>query len=223
MKKVTMLIAAIVSVAAFGDDMTEACAGNAPSNTEYWNNPKDYADDFCALWMHERSKALRQLSQSVKTNRKLNNANRWYFNPKNHPNAEPIQLRRPWMEGLQVKFIDKDTFGKLFCDGGYPKCIEIQKGPSYQGRSYEGLYVFFRQNNWDDGHPLFVDDDGENGYHRFTLNRTFQNAGEAKVCVEAILDRTEHWHYKHPSIESACGGTIECSIHDDKWINCSIE
>ena len=76
MKKAIALVAAIVSVAAFGDDMTEACAGNAPSDTEYWNNPKDYADNFCALWLHERSKALRQLSQSVQTNRARRNPNR---------------------------------------------------------------------------------------------------------------------------------------------------
>ena len=233
MRKAIALVATIVSVAAFGDDMTQACAGNAPSATEYRNNPKLHADNFCALWLHERSKALRRLSQSVKTNRVINDPNRWYFNPKNHPNAEPIQLRRPWMEGLQVKFIDRPyaggTDGKLVCeenDGEDANCVDIWIYQSQKTLVMFGDPVTGLNSGEVDSDDLLIEDDGKNGYHQFILKRTFRNASEAKVCVEAILDRMERRHYRHPSVESACGSTFKCQWlkrKEDKIRSCRIE
>ena len=216
MRKAIALVAAIVATTTGANELTEACAGNAPSATEYRNNPKDYADDFCALWLHERSKALRQLNKALKTNRVINDPNRWYFNPKNHPNAEPIQLRRSWMEGREMAFIDYPLAGgmdgKVVCeknDGEYPSCIEIEIHQS-QNPLVEFLHPE-RNDNYGDN-PL-IEDDGKNGYHELEILSKFPNASEAKVCVEAILDRMEHRHYRHPSIESACGGIFKC-----KWL-----
>ena len=111
-RKAIALIATIVSFAAFAQDLTQVCDSNAPTNTEYWNTPKDYADNFCALWKYERHKALNQLGKMLETNRERTNAARIYFNPKHRPNAEYIQLRRPWMDGMKVAFfeaVDKNT------------------------------------------------------------------------------------------------------------------
>ena len=215
----------VVATTTGANELTEACAGNAPSATEYRNNPKDYADNFCALWMHERSKALRQLSQSVKTNRVINDPNRWYFNPKNHPNAEPIQLRRSWMEGREMAFIDYPLAGgmdgKVVCeknDGEYPSCIEIE---IHQSQNPLVEFLHPERNDSYGDNPL-IEDDGKNGYHELEILSKFPNASEAKVCVEAILDRMEHRHYWHPSIESACGGIFKCKWGNN-WRHCRIE
>ena len=69
MKKTIALVAAIVASTTWADSMTDYCESNAPTDTEYWNSPKDYADNFCALYMHERSKAFSQLNKSIVTNR----------------------------------------------------------------------------------------------------------------------------------------------------------
>ena len=217
MRKAIALVAAIVATTTGANELTEACAGNAPSATEYRNNPKDYADDFCALWLHERHKALRQLNKALKTNRVINDPNRWYFDSKLYPNAEPIQLRRSWMEGREVKFIDFGRSGSYYSrricenDGEDPNCIEISIV-----QSYWPLTVIFSHPRRADADlssdsPL-IEDDGKNGYQKLVVRSEFPNASEAKVCVEAILDRMEHRHYRHPSIESACGGIFKC-----KW------
>ena len=228
MKKAAMLVAAIVATTTGANELTQACVESGPNNTEYWNNPKSYADNFCALWLHERHKALRQLNKALKTNHVINDPNRWYFDLKLYPNAEHIQLRRPWMEGRQVKFIDlgryrfSDRRGICENDGEDQDCIEISL--YHLSNGHRPLMVAFENPpvRLGDDSPL-IEDDGENGYHALWVYSRFPNAGEAKVCVEAILDRMERRHYKHPSIESACGGTIECiTTLIGKRINCKI-
>lgn len=216
MKKAIALIAAIVSSAAFANDMTEACAGNAPSNTEYWNDPKLHADNFCALWLYERHKALRQLNLALKTNRDHNNASRIYFNPKNHPNAEHIQLRRPWMEGRDVQFIDeagvvpyRHYVGVRYVCVDNRDCAEVAiirqwwelpRGDAERHREYySNTRVYFND-------------------ARFRVNKYFPNVSEVKECVEAMLDRMEHQDYNHHSVSSACGAVVcddgDCGIED---------
>lgn len=68
-----------------------------PTKAEYDNDPKRYADDFCALYVHDTAKAVNQLSKSVKANRANGNPNRHYFNPQFRPDADYIQMHRGWM------------------------------------------------------------------------------------------------------------------------------
>ena len=78
------------------DDATER--GETATETEYRADPGAHSDDFCALARYEPYKAVRQLSKVVGVNRRFNNPNRFYFDPRAEPGAGYIQLRRDWMD-----------------------------------------------------------------------------------------------------------------------------
>lgn len=197
MRKAIALIASIFCVAAFGNDMTQACQGNAPTDTEYRNDPKAYADNFCALWLHERAKALRQLSQGIVSIRAFNNPARMYFNPKQFAGNKYIQLRRPWMEGREVVFFADDN--------------ERERVICVENRSCTTLYVsapaVFRSSygNVDAFRTVFAQVNVSMYGPNLDVEKTFPTAVAAKECVETLLERMEHQDYEHHSVTAACG------------------
>ena len=72
--------------------------GETATDAEYRSDPLAHADDFCALARFEPYKAARQLSKVAGLNRRFNNRNRHYFDPRRgDPQGLYIQLLRPWM------------------------------------------------------------------------------------------------------------------------------
>lgn len=103
---------------AFGEGLLDRICSDADraeetaSRIEYNTDPKAYADDFCALARFDNTgAAARQLGKMLSANRRLNNTNRFYFNPFEFPNEKYIQLLRPDMEemgiieGYQFRFL----------------------------------------------------------------------------------------------------------------------
>lgn len=219
MKKAIALIAVIVASTTWADSMTDYCESNAPTDTEYWNSPKDYADNFCALYMHERSKAFSQLNKSIVTNRARGNVGRIYFDPKQHPGDKYIQVRRPWMADREVEIFGYARTGSSL-EGGR----SLTDSNQYRKICVTGLTGVscstLETVAWG-AH----EDVGNNGtrasFSQITVvfswpykDMRFPNADEAKKCAEAILDRMEdapvgvgderRAHYDHHSVTSAC-------------------
>ena len=103
MKAMMMMAALLWCAVAMGheDRLTRMCEHydlTPDWATEYSRDPKAHADNFCALWAYEPDKALKQLSKALASNRARLNQNRHYFNPQLRPDADYIQMHRPWME-----------------------------------------------------------------------------------------------------------------------------
>ncbi len=60
-------------------------------------DPIEHADNFCALVKYRPNSARKQLDKTVRTARRLENPNRYYFDPLRGDGGH-IQLRRPWMD-----------------------------------------------------------------------------------------------------------------------------
>ena len=100
----TTLIAALLTVtlsaSAFaqgqgGLTLGSLCArADVPTHAEY--DPREHADNFCALATHEPTKAVAQLNKMIRTTRAADNPNRFYFDRRLRGDGY-VQLLRPWM------------------------------------------------------------------------------------------------------------------------------
>ena len=71
------------------------CArADVPTQAEY--DPREHADNFCALATHDPTKAVAQLNKMIRTTRAADNPNRFYFDRRKLADGY-IQLLRPWM------------------------------------------------------------------------------------------------------------------------------
>ena len=73
------------------------CATADVPDTRAEYDPVEHSDNFCALAAYEPHKARRQLDKSIRITRRLENPNRYYFDPRRNGSTGHIQLLRPWM------------------------------------------------------------------------------------------------------------------------------
>ena len=90
--------AALYSASTWAQSLADICATvELPTRAEYDSNVVGYADNFCALATYAPNRAASQLNKTVSLVRATNNPNRFYWDPKVEPDADYIQLLRPWM------------------------------------------------------------------------------------------------------------------------------
>ena len=210
-----MLLLALLAPAAHAHELERLCRSavgdEVPTRAEYERDPKAHADNFCALLLYNQAAVLGQLGKVLKTNRAWANPNRHYFNPKFRPNAEYIQLLRPWMqrdgwlvrgllddewrgEGTRRSVNDWYRYSDLEYDGHLGTF-----GFCPQGGGCVRLYLvrmtpdFASWNRHMDGDPVegqwLVIFHASGNYNQ--ARSIWPTAGEAKCYVERMLDALE--------------------------------
>ena len=136
MKSLLLAALLVITGAAFAHDLDAICAEN-----EHVDDELDEVG-FCSLSLEAQR---RQLNKMMVTTRRLNNANRYYFDPRETGSREHIQLRRPGMEGwtfAQAKFRVRWPFER-----GENKrvFISVDDGISWRGTIWIGRHSHLPQ------------------------------------------------------------------------------
>ena len=128
MKTIIVIAAILQCTWAWGGLLDNICDaaiehGETTTETEYRADPKAHADDFCALARFEPHKAARQLSKSTIINRRFDNSNRFYFDPRlgnyNKPGVY-IQILSPeWPASYSVHRINETRFKIVYEYGSH--------------------------------------------------------------------------------------------------------